>query len=61
MNWFVDNNKWVEADLKASKNEPWRKYYKGPRVSRAAMFESFLRSLTSIRTVSTAQAISVDT
>ncbi|KAI1479590.1 large subunit of L-aminoadipate-semialdehyde dehydrogenase [Daldinia eschscholtzii] len=31
MNWFVDNNKWVEADAKANKNEPWRKYYKGPR------------------------------
>ncbi|KAI2777886.1 large subunit of L-aminoadipate-semialdehyde dehydrogenase [Daldinia loculata] len=31
MNWFVDNEKWVEADAKASKNEPWRQYYKGPR------------------------------
>ncbi|KAI0122333.1 large subunit of L-aminoadipate-semialdehyde dehydrogenase [Daldinia grandis] len=31
MNWFVDNEKWVEADAKVSKNEPWRKYYKGPR------------------------------
>ncbi|KAI1454653.1 large subunit of L-aminoadipate-semialdehyde dehydrogenase [Annulohypoxylon moriforme] len=30
-NWFVDNEKWVEADNKASKNEPWRQYYKGPR------------------------------
>ncbi|KAI1136316.1 large subunit of L-aminoadipate-semialdehyde dehydrogenase [Hypoxylon sp. FL0543] len=30
-NWFVDNEKWVEADKKASKNEPWRQYYKGPR------------------------------
>jgi L-aminoadipate-semialdehyde dehydrogenase len=30
-NWFVDNNKWVEADKAAAKNEPWRKYYKGPR------------------------------
>ncbi|KAI9148079.1 non-ribosomal peptide synthetase [Paramyrothecium foliicola] len=30
-NWFVDNNKWVEADNKAANNEPWRKYYKGPR------------------------------
>lgn len=30
-NWFVDNNKWVEADQKSNKNEPWRKYYKGPR------------------------------
>ncbi|OTA65923.1 large subunit of L-aminoadipate-semialdehyde dehydrogenase [Hypoxylon sp. EC38] len=31
MNWFVDNEKWVEADKKTSKNEPWRRYYKGPR------------------------------
>ncbi|KAK1757821.1 hypothetical protein QBC47DRAFT_377047 [Echria macrotheca] len=30
-NWFVDNNKWVEADQQANKGEPWRKYYKGPR------------------------------
>lgn len=30
-NWFVDNQKWVELDAKNSKNEPWRKYYKGPR------------------------------
>ncbi|KAF4126358.1 L-2-aminoadipate reductase [Geosmithia morbida] len=30
-NWFVDNQKWVEADKKADKSEPWRKYYKGPR------------------------------
>ncbi|KAK4231115.1 hypothetical protein QBC38DRAFT_466864 [Podospora fimiseda] len=30
-NWFVDNQKWVEADAKINKNEPWRKYYKGPR------------------------------
>lgn len=30
-NWFVDNNKWVQADQKAAKDEPWRKYYKGPR------------------------------
>jgi L-aminoadipate-semialdehyde dehydrogenase len=30
-NWFVDNQKWVEADQKINKNEPWRKYYKGPR------------------------------
>lgn len=30
-NWFVDNQKWVELDAKSSKNEPWRKYYKGPR------------------------------
>ena len=31
MNWFVDNNKWVEEDKKNDKGEPWRKYYKGPR------------------------------
>jgi L-aminoadipate-semialdehyde dehydrogenase len=31
MNWFVDNQKWVDADLKTSKDEPWRRYYKGPR------------------------------
>jgi L-aminoadipate-semialdehyde dehydrogenase len=31
MNWFVDNQKWVEADQKINKNEPWRRYYKGPR------------------------------
>ncbi|EEH03815.1 L-aminoadipate-semialdehyde dehydrogenase large subunit [Histoplasma capsulatum G186AR] len=31
MNWFVDNEKWVEADKKNDKNEPWRKYYLGPR------------------------------
>ncbi|KAK8026812.1 hypothetical protein PG991_003868 [Apiospora marii] len=30
-NWFVDNNKWVEADNKIAANEPWRKIYKGPR------------------------------
>lgn len=30
-NWFVDNQKWVELDAKNSKDEPWRKYYKGPR------------------------------
>ncbi|KAH8803246.1 non-ribosomal peptide synthetase [Xylogone sp. PMI_703] len=32
-NWFVDNQKWVEADNKIADhaNEPWRKYYKGPR------------------------------
>ncbi|KAK8119233.1 alpha-aminoadipate reductase [Apiospora kogelbergensis] len=32
-NWFVDNNKWVEADNKVADpaKEPWRKYYKGPR------------------------------
>ncbi|KAJ1335069.1 L-2-aminoadipate reductase [Microdochium nivale] len=31
LNWFVDNEKWVEADKKADKGEPWRKYYSGPR------------------------------
>lgn len=31
MNWFVDNQKWVELDAKNSKNETWRKYYQGPR------------------------------
>ncbi|KAI1771602.1 large subunit of L-aminoadipate-semialdehyde dehydrogenase [Hypoxylon cercidicola] len=31
MNWFVDNAQWVEMDKNASKNEPWRQYYKGPR------------------------------
>ncbi|TVY92312.1 L-2-aminoadipate reductase large subunit [Lachnellula willkommii] len=31
MNWFVDNQKWVEADKKHDKGESWRKYYKGPR------------------------------
>ncbi|PSR83639.1 putative aminoadipate protein [Coniella lustricola] len=30
-NWFVDNKTWVELDAKNNKNEPWRKYYKGPR------------------------------
>ncbi|KAL8407464.1 hypothetical protein RB594_006333 [Gaeumannomyces avenae] len=31
-NWFVDNNKWVEADKQhPSQGQPWRKYYKGPR------------------------------
>ena len=30
-NWFVDNNKWVEADKQSDTGEPWRKYYKGPR------------------------------
>lgn len=31
MNWFVDNQKWVELDARNNKNEPWRKYSKGPR------------------------------
>jgi L-aminoadipate-semialdehyde dehydrogenase len=30
-NWFVDIKKWAEADEKNNKDEPWRKYYKGPR------------------------------
>lgn len=32
-NWFVDNQKWVDADnAKADPaKEPWRKYWKGPR------------------------------
>ncbi|KAH7318213.1 alpha-aminoadipate reductase [Stachybotrys elegans] len=30
-NWFVDNDKWVEADKASDKGEPWRKFYKGPR------------------------------
>ncbi|KAI1371888.1 large subunit of L-aminoadipate-semialdehyde dehydrogenase [Hypoxylon crocopeplum] len=31
MNWFVDNENWVEADRKISKSESWRRHYKGPR------------------------------
>ena len=31
MNWFVDNQKWIEQDARSTQNEPWRKYYKGPR------------------------------
>lgn len=27
----MDNEKWVEVDKKSSKDEPWRRYYKGPR------------------------------
>ncbi|KAI1334578.1 alpha-aminoadipate reductase [Xylariaceae sp. FL0016] len=30
-NWFVDNNKWVEADKANDKGEAWRRFYKGPR------------------------------
>ncbi|KAJ2906931.1 hypothetical protein MKZ38_009794 [Zalerion maritima] len=33
-NWFVDNSKWVEEDKKQAKSfdeQPWRKFYKGPR------------------------------
>ncbi|KAI5467050.1 L-aminoadipate-semialdehyde dehydrogenase [Mariannaea sp. PMI_226] len=29
--WFVDTNKWREADEATNKGEPWRKYYSGPR------------------------------
>ena len=31
MNWFLDNQSWVDADKKKDRGEPWRKYYKGPR------------------------------
>ncbi|KAI1001942.1 L-2-aminoadipate reductase large subunit [Podosphaera aphanis] len=31
MNWFVDNQVWVEADKKNDRGEIWRKYYRGPR------------------------------
>ena len=30
-NWFVDNDRWVEADQKHNKDEKWRRYFKGPR------------------------------
>ncbi|KAH8199080.1 hypothetical protein TruAng_006767 [Truncatella angustata] len=30
-NWFVDEKKWAELDQQLNKNEPWRKYYQGPR------------------------------
>ncbi|CEJ82947.1 Putative L-aminoadipate-semialdehyde dehydrogenase large subunit [[Torrubiella] hemipterigena] len=32
-NWFVDNQKWVDADNAVADlaKQPWRKYYKGPR------------------------------
>ncbi|KAI8953232.1 putative aminoadipate protein [Xylaria longipes] len=30
-NCFVDNQKWVEQDKKDAKDEPWRRYYNGPR------------------------------
>lgn len=32
-NWFVDNQKWVDADNKVADlaKQPWRKHYKGPR------------------------------
>ncbi|KAI6250719.1 L-2-aminoadipate reductase large subunit [Erysiphe necator] len=31
LNWFIDNNIWVEADKKKDQGESWRKFYKGPR------------------------------
>ena len=31
MNWFLDNQSWVDADKRNDRGEPWRKYYKGPR------------------------------
>ncbi len=31
MNWFVNNQTWVEADKQCGKGEPWREHYKGPR------------------------------
>jgi L-2-aminoadipate reductase len=43
MNWFVDNHKWLEADAQASKGEPWRKYYKGPRVRPVAVIKTSMR------------------
>lgn len=30
MNWFTNNEQWVEADKRHNKGEPWRQYYKGP-------------------------------
>lgn len=30
-NWFVDAKKWTDLDQQLNKNEPWRKYYQGPR------------------------------
>ncbi|KAK9775047.1 putative Alpha-aminoadipate reductase [Seiridium cardinale] len=30
-NWFVDEKKWRELDQQLNKNEPWRKYFQGPR------------------------------
>ena len=31
MNWFVDNDRWVEADKSNGSGAPWRQFYKGPR------------------------------
>jgi L-aminoadipate-semialdehyde dehydrogenase len=30
-NWFLDPNIWKQQDEKKEANEPWRRYYKGPR------------------------------
>ncbi|KAF7531526.1 hypothetical protein G7054_g8809 [Neopestalotiopsis clavispora] len=30
-NWFVDEKKWTELDQQLNKDEPWRKYFQGPR------------------------------
>ena len=30
-NWFVDSQTWLEADKRRNKDEPWRKFFKGPR------------------------------
>ncbi|KAI6361410.1 hypothetical protein MCOR25_006506 [Pyricularia grisea] len=47
MNWFVDNNKWVEADkVHPTKEAAWRKYYKGPldRLYRTGDLGKYLES-----------------
>ena len=31
VNWFVNNELWVEADKDKGKGEDWRRYYRGPR------------------------------
>jgi len=31
MNWFVDNERWVDIDKQNDRGEKWRKFYKGPR------------------------------
>ena len=31
MNWFVANQTWIDADQQNSKDEPWRRYFQGPR------------------------------
>lgn len=30
-NWFADEAQWIELDKQNAKDEPWRKYYTGPR------------------------------